>query len=63
VLYIYGSIFVVFNLFALNMIAQYRETWRWEDYRFGERAYIVLSLVAKLLLAWQVYFGTMTSPI
>jgi hypothetical protein len=63
VIYIYVSIFVFFNLFALNMILQYRETWRWEEYLFGERAYIVLSLVAKSALAWQVYFGTLNSPI
>jgi hypothetical protein len=63
VVYIFVSIFVFFNLFALNMVFQYRETWRWEDYLFGERAYVVLSLVAKSALAWQVYFGTQTSPI
>ena len=63
VVYIYVSIFVLFNLFALNMVLQYRETWRWEDYLFGEKAYIVLSLVAKSLLAWQVYFGTLNSPV
>ena len=63
VIYIYVSIFVFFNLFAINMILQYREWWRWADYRFGERVYIVLSLVAKSALAWQVYFGTLNSPI
>jgi hypothetical protein len=63
VLYIYISIFVFFNLFAVNMILQYRETWRWQDYLFGEKTYIVLSLVAKSFLAWQVYFGTINSPI
>ncbi len=63
VIYIYVSIFLFFNLFALNMVLQYRETWRWADYLFGERAYVVLSLVAKSLLAWQVYFGTLNSPI
>jgi hypothetical protein len=63
VIYIYVSIFVFFNLFALNMILQYRETWRWADYRFGELVYVVLSLVAKSVLAWQVYVGTLTSPI
>jgi len=63
VIYIYVSIFVFFNLFAINMILQYRETWRWEDYLFGERVYVLLSLVAKSLLAWQVYLGTVNSPI
>ena len=63
VLFIYVSIFVFFNLFAVNMILQYRETWRWRDYLFGERVYIILSLVAKSALAWQVYFGALQSPI
>ena len=63
VIYIYISIFVFFNLFAVNMVLQYRETWRWREYLFGEKMYIVLSLVAKSALAWQVYFGTITSPI
>ncbi|WP_225917721.1 heliorhodopsin HeR [Halobaculum rubrum] len=63
VIYIYISIFVFFNLFALNMALQYREVSRWKDYLFGEKTYVLLSLVAKSLLAWQVYFGTLNSPI
>lgn len=63
VIYIFVSLFVFFNLFAVNMILQYREWSYWEDYLFGERMYILLSLVAKSALAWQVYFGTLTSPI
>ena len=63
VLFIYVSIFVFFNLFAVNMIFQYRETWRWKNYLFGERVYILLSLFAKSALAWQVYFGALQSPI
>jgi hypothetical protein len=56
--FVYGiivSIFLCFNSFAVNMVLQYRQTGRWRSYVFGERAYIVLSLVAKTLLAWQVY--------
>jgi len=63
VLAIYASLFVFFNLFAINMILQYRETWKWADYRFGEVTYVVLSLVAKSLLAWQVFFGTLNAPV
>ncbi len=63
VIYIYASIFIFFNLFALNMVFQYLEVSRWEDYLFGEKTYVVLSLVAKSALAWQVYFGTLNSPI
>ncbi|WP_161625189.1 heliorhodopsin HeR [Halosimplex carlsbadense] len=63
VIYIYVSIFVFFNLFAVNMALQYLEVSRWREYLFGEKAYILLSLVAKSALAWQVYFGTLNSPI
>ncbi len=56
---IYVSLFVFFNIFAINMVLQYKQVGPWRDYLFGERAYIVLSLVAKSLLAWQVFFGTL----
>ena len=32
---------------------------RWRDYLYGERVYMLLSLVAKSLLAWQVFAGTL----
>ncbi|NHN42963.1 hypothetical protein G9C85_15185 [Halorubellus sp. JP-L1] len=63
VIVIYVSLFVLFNLFAINMLLQYRGVWKWQDYLYGERAYVVLSLVAKSLLAWQVFFGALNSPV
>ena len=56
---IFFSLFVFFNSFAINMVLQYREIGKWRDYLYGERAYIILSLVAKSLLAWQVFAGTL----
>jgi len=56
---IYASIAFFFNIFAVNMILQYKQVGKWKDYLYGERMYIVLSLVAKTLLAWQVFFGTL----
>jgi hypothetical protein len=53
------TIFVFFNIFAVNMVLQYRKVGRWKDYLFGERVYIVLSLVAKTALAWQIFAGTL----
>ena len=55
------SLFVFFNIFALNQFLQYRAKGRWADYLFGENVYIVLSLVAKSLLAWQVFGGTLAT--
>ncbi|HET9522280.1 MAG TPA: heliorhodopsin HeR, partial [Candidatus Limnocylindrales bacterium] len=59
VIAIYVSLFVAFNVFAINMVLQYGRIGRWRDYLFGERAYMVFSLVAKTLLAWQVFAGTL----
>ena len=56
---IYISLFVWFNMFAVNMFLQYRKIGPWRDYLFGERMYIILSLAAKSLLAWQVFAGTL----
>ncbi len=60
--FVYGifvSLFVLFNCFALNQWLQYRGKGRFADYFYGERVYLILSLVAKSALAWQVYSGTL----
>jgi hypothetical protein len=54
---IYVSLFISFNIFALNMVLQRLKIGRWKDYLHGERSYMILSLVAKTLLAWQVWSG------
>lgn len=59
VYWIYFSIFVFFNSFAINQILQYKKTGAWKDYTYGEKVYLILSLVAKSLLAWQVFAGTL----
>ncbi|HSN44083.1 MAG TPA: heliorhodopsin HeR [Propionibacteriaceae bacterium] len=62
--FVYGivvSLFVFFNVFALNQWLQYRAKGRFADYLVGERGYIILSLVAKSLLAWQVFAGTLAA--
>ncbi len=56
---IVGSLFVSFNIFAITMVLQYRRIGRWRDYLTGEKTYMVMSLVAKSLLAWQVFSGTL----
>jgi hypothetical protein len=52
---IFVSLFVLFNSFAVNQALQYKRVGRWRDYRYGERWYLWLSLIAKSLLAWQVF--------
>ncbi len=56
---IVGTYFVAFNTFPVNMVLQYKGVGKWKDYLYGERTYIVLSLVAKTILAWLVFFGAM----
>ena len=53
------TIFVFFNVFAINMLLQYKKVGPWKNYLFGERVYIILSLVAKTALAWQIFAGTL----
>jgi hypothetical protein len=52
---IFASLFVLFASFAVNQALQYGRIGRWRDYHYGERWYLWLSLVAKSLLAWQVF--------
>ena len=61
--FVYGiiiSLFIFFNCFAVNMVLQYKKVGPWRDYLFGEKAYIILSLTAKALLAWQVFFPVLS---
>jgi hypothetical protein len=62
--FVYGiffSLFLFFNCFALNQWLQYKQVGKWKDYLFGERVYVTLSLVAKSLLAWQIFASTLAS--
>ena len=49
--------FILFNTFSINMVLQYKGVGKWKDYLYGERVYIILSLVAKTLLAWIAFVG------
>jgi hypothetical protein len=53
------TLFVFFNVFAVNMVLQYKKVGPWKDYLFGERVYIILSLSAKTVLAWIIFAGTL----
>jgi hypothetical protein len=58
---IFFSIFALFNCFAVNQWLQYKKVGRWKDYLIGERAYVTLSLIAKSLLAWQIFASTLAT--
>ena len=55
------SLFLLFNCFALVQWKQYRAKGKWANYLDGERIFIVLSLVAKSALAWQIFAGTLAA--
>lgn len=54
-----ATYFILFNLFPINMFLQYKKVGKRKDYLYGEKVYIILSLVAKTLLAWLVFSGIM----
>ena len=64
--FVYGiivALFLFFNTFAFNQAFQYRKVGAWKNYLFGEATYITLSLVAKSVLAWQVFSGAIIPAI
>lgn len=62
--FVYGIIFtqsLFFFSFGLNQWLQYRQVGKWTSYIFGEKTYLVLSLVAKSVLAWQIFGGSLAT--
>jgi hypothetical protein len=57
VYFILAFYFIIFNTFSINMILQYKGVGKWKDYLYGERVYILLSFIAKSMLAWMVFVG------
>lgn len=55
---IFLSLFILWESFGFNQWLQYRQVGPWVDYLHGEQTYLVLSLVAKSALAWQVVSGS-----
>jgi len=56
---IFVTLFALFNSFAVNQALQFARVGRWRDALVAEWGYLVLSLVAKSLLAWQVFANTL----
>jgi hypothetical protein len=62
--FVYGIVvaeLLFFFSFALNQWLQYRGVGRWRSYLYGEKVYLVLSLAAKSVLAWQIYGGSLAA--
>ncbi len=62
--FVYGIVIaelIFFFSFGLNQWLQYRGIGRWRDYAYGEKTYLVLSLAAKSILAWQIFGGSLAN--
>lgn len=62
--FVYGIVVaqaLFFFSFGLNQWLQYRRVGPWSDYAYGEKAYLVLSLGAKSVLAWQIFGGSLAT--
>ncbi len=60
--FVYGIVvaqFIFFFSFGVNQWLQYRGIGKWANYGFGEKTYLVLSLIAKSVLAWQIFAGSL----
>jgi len=62
--FVYGIVvaeLIFFFSFGLNQWLQYKGVGRWRGYAYGEKTYLVLSLAAKSILAWQIYGGSLAT--
>ncbi len=58
--YVYGlyvTMLVCSSGFALNLYAHYKKQGKWANYVTTERSFMILSLITKTLLAWQIFAG------
>ena len=57
VYWIDGGLFVIALCLAANKFQVFKASGRWADYIYGERIFMILSLIAKSGLAWLVFAG------
>lgn len=57
--WLFGTVFLGFVAFALNMLLRYKNFGSWSDYLYAERNFILLSVLVKSALAWQIFAGTL----
>lgn len=56
-----GSATVIAFTLAAITYAQYKKTGKWADYLYGERVFLIVSLLANTALAWQIFAGALRS--
>lgn len=59
VYWVFGTMLILFAAFPVNTYLIFHKSGRWKDYLFGERMFMILSLVAKTALAWIIFAGSL----
>jgi hypothetical protein len=59
VYWVFGVMLILFAAFPVNTYLIFHKAGKWKDYMFGERMFMILSLVAKTALAWIVFAGSL----
>ncbi len=57
VYWIFGSMAVLSFGFVANLYLQHKQRGKWASYIYGEKVYMVVSVIAKTALAWQIFAG------
>ncbi len=57
IIFAFFSLMLFFALFPINLFLYYKKIGPWKNYEFTETMFIMLSLVSKSALAWQVFLG------
>jgi len=60
VYWIYGTMFLLSGGFAATMYLHYKKVGKWKNYLYAERTYMIIGLVAKTALAWQIFAGALS---
>jgi len=55
VYWLYGSMAIIFVALAANFYLQHKAQGKWVDYLYGERIFMIISVVAKTAMAWQIF--------
>lgn len=56
---VYATAFVLFAAVGANAYMQYKKQGKWSDFMYGERAFLIVSLVLSSAVAWQIFAGAL----
>ena len=57
IIFSFFTLMIFFALFPVNLFLHYKKIGPWKNYEFVETMFILLSLVSKSALAWQIFLG------